>query len=169
MRAARQALRLMVKDTTPSRAALTTWIKEADADNFDRYWTGSGGLFFHNEKGYNTTELSFDQFTGYTPLLYELSNIIGINIPLYDESDSTKPGKRSPSTFNTSSYQVKVFTDKNFSIDAGVIGSLMDKKGVHYGIQDLIHMKLKMSLHPNNDVNRYFIGASYNNLQHVKL
>lgn len=37
MRAARQALRLMVKDATPSRAALTTWVREADADNFDRY------------------------------------------------------------------------------------------------------------------------------------
>lgn len=37
MRAARQAARLMVKDSTPSRAALNQWIKAADADNFDRY------------------------------------------------------------------------------------------------------------------------------------
>lgn len=37
MRAARQAIRLMVRDNTPSREALIAWVKAADADNFDRY------------------------------------------------------------------------------------------------------------------------------------
>ena len=37
MRAARQAARLMVGESTPSRQALVQWIKDADADNFDRY------------------------------------------------------------------------------------------------------------------------------------
>ncbi|MEI9810923.1 MAG: hypothetical protein WDO16_25275 [Bacteroidota bacterium] len=140
------------------------------ADNFDRYWTGGGALFFHTRQGFNRTEVSFDQFTGYTPLLYELSNLIGINIPLYkDEDEKEKKRRPQPHTFNTSAYQVKVFTDRNFAIDAGIVGSLMDKKGNHYGMQDLIHMALKMSLHPNNDMNRYFFGATYNNRPHVKL
>lgn len=138
------------------------------ADNFDRYWTGGGALFFHTKNDFNRTEISFDQFTGYTPLLYEVSNLLGINIPLYKNDDNTKR-KVHPNTFNTSAYQVKVFTDRNFAIDAGVVGSLMDKKGNHYGVQDLIHIALKLPLHPNNDVNRYFFGATYNNRQHVKL
>lgn len=137
------------------------------ADNFDRYWTGGGALFFHTRKGFNRTEVSFDQFTGYTPLLYEVSHILGINIPLYKNDDPNS--KKQPKTFNTSAYQVKVFTDRNFALDAGVIGNLMDKKGNHYGVQDLIHIALKLPLHPNNDMNRYFFGATYNNRPHVKL
>lgn len=136
------------------------------ADNFDRYWTGGGALFFHTKDNFNRTEISFDQFTGYTPLLYELSNLLGINIPLYKD-DRTQ--RKSPHTFNTSAYQVKVFTDKNFALDAGMIGNLMNNKGNHYGIQDLIHIALKLPLHPNNDINRYFFGATYNNRQNVKL
>ncbi|MBL7741646.1 MAG: hypothetical protein JNK14_20675 [Chitinophagaceae bacterium] len=139
------------------------------ADNFDRYWTGGGALFFHTRNDFNRTEVSFDQFTGYTPLLYEVSGLLGINIPLY-KNDSTGASKKPrPHTFNTSAYQVKVFTDKNFAVDAGVVGSLVDKKGFHYGIQDLIHIGLKLPLHPNNDMNRVFVGATYNNRQYVKL
>ncbi|CAL1518916.1 hypothetical protein [Chitinophaga sp. MM2321] len=136
------------------------------ADNFDRYWTGGGGIIIHTREGFNRVEVNFDQFTGYTPLLYELSNILGINLPLYDESKDRK-GRNQPYNFNTSAYQVKVFTSRNFAVDAGIIGNLMDKAGWHYGIQDIIHMKLGMSLHPNNDNNRFFFGGSYNNLQHV--
>jgi hypothetical protein len=139
------------------------------ADNFDRYWTGGGALFFHTKNDYNRAEISFDQFTGYSPLLYEVSNLLGINIPLYKNDDDNKRLKEQPNTFNTSAYQVKVFTDRNFALDAGVIGNLMDKKGNHYGVQDLIHIALKLSLHPNNDVNRYFFGATYNNRLDVKL
>lgn len=138
------------------------------ADNFDRYWTGGGALFFHTKQGFNRTEVSFDQFTGYTPLLYEVSHILGINIPLY-KNDDPNSKKVQPKTFNTSAYQVKIFTDRNFALDAGVIGNLMDKKGNHYGVQDLIHIALKLPLHPNNDMNRYFFGATYNNRPDVKL
>ena len=137
------------------------------ADNFDRYWTGSGGIFIHTKKGFNRFEASFDQFTGYTPLLYELSNIIGIDIPLYSENKNAN--KNSPYTLNTSSYQFKIFTDHNYAIDFGVVGNLMNKKGYHFGIQDLIHIALKYPLHPNNDLNRFFIGASYINQRHEKL
>lgn len=131
------------------------------ADNFDRYWTGSGGIFIHTKQGFNRFEASFDQFTGYTPLLYELSNIIGINIPLYSESSSTPTKRNTPFTYNTSSYHAKVFLDRNYSVDVGIVGNLMSASGYHFGIQDLIHMALKMPLHPNNDMNRIFIGASY--------
>lgn len=37
MRAAKQAARLMVNDTTASREAIIQWLKQQDADNFDRY------------------------------------------------------------------------------------------------------------------------------------
>jgi hypothetical protein len=140
------------------------------ADNFDRYWTGGGGLFIHNKNEFNRLEVSFDQFTGYTPLLYELSHILGINIPLYsDANDKENKRTKLPSTFNTSTYQVKVFTDKNYAVDVGAIGSLTNNEtGYHFGIQDLIHMSLKLPLHPNNDITRFFFGASYNYRQHVK-
>lgn len=139
------------------------------ADNFDRYWTGGGAVFIHTKNDFNRTEISFDQFTGYTPLLYEAANLLGINIPLYKGDENSKGRRPPPNTFNTSAYQVKIFTDKNFALDAGVVGSLVDKRGYHYGIQDLIHMALGMSLHPNNDITRFFIGATYNNRLHVKL
>ena len=77
--------------------------------------------------------------------------------------------RKSPNTYNTSQYQLKISTDRNFSIDAGIIGNLTDGNGRHYGLQDLIHMALKMPLHPNNDVNRFFIGATYNNKYNVPL
>jgi hypothetical protein len=131
------------------------------ADNFDRYWTGGGGVIIHTRQGFNRAEINFDQFTGYKPLLYELSNLIGINLPLYDE--------KKPYNYNTSAYQVKIFTDRNFALEAGGIGNFISAGGRHYGLQDLIHMSLGMSLHPNNDPTRFFIGGSYNNLQHVQL
>lgn len=131
-------------------------------DNFDRYWTGGGGIMFHTRQNYNRVEFSFDQFTGYIPLLYEISGLLGINIPLYDEYSGKKTYN-----FNTSAYHLRINTDKNFSINAGVIGSLI-YKGVHWGIQDAIHMALKYPLHPNNDKNRFFIGGSYNNQSYVR-
>lgn len=66
------------------------------ADNFDRYWTGGGAIFIHTKQNFNRAEISFDQFTGYTPLLYEVSNLLGINIPLYGNTDSTRTGRRHP-------------------------------------------------------------------------
>ncbi|HYF32163.1 MAG TPA: hypothetical protein VD993_13665 [Chitinophagaceae bacterium] len=137
------------------------------ADNFDRYWTGGGAMFFHTSQEFNRAELSFDQFTGYTPLLYEVSNLLGINLPLYKDEEEGK--KHMPHTFNTSAYQLKVHTDKHYAIDVGTIGKLVTPRGYHYGIQDLIHMALRMSLHPNNDINRYFFGGTYKNGRNVKL
>lgn len=132
-------------------------------DNFDRYWTGGGGIMLHTKQNYNRLEFSFDQFTGYIPLLYEMSGLLGINIPLYDEHSGKKAYN-----FNTSSYHLRVNTDRNFGINAGVIGSLVTPKGVHWGIQDAIHMAFKYPLHPNNDKNRFFIGGSYNNQSYVR-
>ncbi|MFT3701399.1 MAG: hypothetical protein QM802_03475 [Agriterribacter sp.] len=131
-------------------------------DNFDRYWTGGGGVTVHTRQNYNRVEFSFDQFTGYIPLLYEASGLLGINIPLYDEHS-----KKKAYNFNTSAYHLRVNTDRNFGFNAGVIGSLIDNNQRHYGIQDAIHMTLKYPLHPNNDRNRFFIGGSYNNARYV--
>jgi len=131
-------------------------------DNFDRYWTGGGSITLHTRKNYNTAELSFDQFTGYVPLLYELSGILGLNVPLYDD-----PGQKRAYNFNTSAYHLRINTDQNFGLNVGVMGSLTHK-GRYYGIQDIIHMLGHFSLHPNNDNNRIFIGGSYSNFQNVK-
>jgi hypothetical protein len=138
------------------------------ADLFDRYWTGGGGFFIHSKKGYNVAEFGFDQFTGYNPLLYEVANIVGIKVPLYDGAVSASRDSRPPN-FNTSTYHLRINLNQNFGIDAGVVGSLVDNSGRFWGVQDLIHMAIKNSLHPNNDANRFFLGGSYNNFQHVKL
>jgi hypothetical protein len=135
------------------------------SDQFDRWWTGSGAIFIHNKKGYNQAELAFDQFTGYTPLLYELSSMLGFNLPDYNFSanDSIAKITGSKNSFNTSSYELKVFLDPNYAISAGVMGSLFfnDK---YFGIQDLIHNSMGYSLHPNNDINRLYLGGTYNQL-----
>jgi len=134
-------------------------------DLFDRWWTGSGGLFWHNDKGYNNAEFSFDQFTGYTPLLYELSNLLGINVPDYNitSRDSVQQYQWQKSSFNTSSYDLKVFPDENFAIHLGIIGSLRSDSR-YYGVQDLIHIAKGFPMHPNNDFNRLYLGGTYNNI-----
>lgn len=140
------------------------------ADNFDRYWTGGGTLFIHSAKQYNVVEFGYDQFTGYKPLLYELANIIGINVPLYGNaqlSDSTRKS-RLPNNFNTSMYQLKIGLGKYTSVDLGFVGSMIDRKGNFWGIQDWIHLKGRYPFHPNKDKTRFFIGGSYNNLQKLK-
>jgi len=140
------------------------------ADNFDRWWTGGFGIYVHNHKNYNIAELSFDQFTGYSPLLYEISNLIGINLPDYNAEDSTADGKQRLSpAFNTSNYNLKIFLGPGYAVDAGVIGSLRTKTGRVFGLQEIIHTMLRYPLHPNNDINRFYIGGSYNNMNHVKL
>ena len=59
--------------------------------------------------------------------------------------------------------------EKNRYSDAGVIGNLASKNGRYFGIQDIIHLKGRLSLHPNNDRNRFFIGGSFKNNWDVKL
>lgn len=134
------------------------------SDGFDRYWTGGGGFMLHNKEGYNTAELSFDQFTGYVPLLYEVSGLLGINVPLYDNEQD----KNTRYNFNTSAYQLRVNAGKNFSFHVGAIGSL-EYNEKYWGVQDIIHLKLKYPFHPNRDGNRTFVGAGYNNFSNVQL
>jgi len=140
------------------------------ADNFDRYWTGGFGIYIHNKKNYNSVELSFDQFTGYSPLVYEISNLIGINIPSYQLPDSSVGNVHSkiPPDFNTSAYNIKVYTSQGYAIDGGIIGSLRTTNGNVFGLQDIIHTLGKYPLHPNNDINRFYIGGTYNNFQDVR-
>jgi hypothetical protein len=133
------------------------------SDNFDRYWTGGFAVLLHNKKGYNTAEFSFDQFTGYIPLLYELTGKLGMNIPLYDEL-----AKMGVSNFNTSSYSLKVNFDQRFGINAGVVGSLKFNNR-YYGLQEIIHILGHYPMHPNNDGNRFFFGGNYNQFHNVKL
>jgi hypothetical protein len=126
----------------------------------------------NNHKNYNIAELSFDQFTGYSPLLYELSNLIGINIPNYnaDDSDVIRSKRNAAPAFNTSAYNLKIFLGQGYAVDAGVMGSLRSAKtGRVFGLQEIIHTMLRYPLHPNNDINRFYIGGTYNNMNHVKL
>jgi hypothetical protein len=141
------------------------------ADNFDRWWTGGFGIYVHNHRNYNIAEMSFDQFTGYTPLLYELSNLIGINLPDYSMEDSITKNKRGnlSAAFNTSAYNLKIFLEPGYGVDVGVLGSLRTNSGRVFGLQDIIHTMLRYPLHPNNDVNRFYIGGTYINMNNVKL
>lgn len=141
------------------------------ADNFDRWWTGGFGVYLHSHSNYNILEVSFDQFTGYSPLLYEISNVIGINLPQYNLPDSSIQQRNSkiPATYNSSTYSIRFFPSQGFAIDAGVLGSLRTQAGRVFGLQDIIHTMGRYPLHPNVDINRYFLGGTYNNLQHVKL
>jgi hypothetical protein len=141
------------------------------ADNFDRWWTGGFGLYIHNHKNYNAAEFSFDQFTGYSPLLYELSNLIGINLPNYNIDDSDVIGGKHhvAPAFNTSAYNVKIFLGQGYAVDLGVLGSLRNTKGRVFGLQEIIHTMLGYPLHPNNDINRFYLGGTYNNMNNVKL
>lgn len=133
------------------------------SDNFDRYWTGGFAIVVHGNKGYNIAEFSFDQFTGYIPLLYELTGKLGMNIPLYDE-----PDKKKPANFNTSAYSLRLNFDHRFGFNAGVVGSLKFGNR-YYGLQEIIHILGHYPMHPNNDGNRFFYGGSYNQHIHVKL
>ncbi len=136
------------------------------SDHFDRYWTGGLGLFFHNNSNYNSVEFLFDQFTGYKPMLYEMSSLLGIRVPDYnlpDDADS----KSIPANFNTSVYNLRIMPYRNFGIDVGAIGSLRTSKGTPFGLQDIIHTLGHYALHPNSDANRFFIGGTYLKNTHV--
>ncbi len=148
------------------------------ADNLDRYWTGGFGIFVHNKSdyklSYNSVEFSFDQFTGYSPLLFEACNMLGIYIPNYNlQYDDDTHGPK-PTNYNTSMYNLKVFLIRGYGIDIGAMGSLKDvssrrQKEIYYGLQDIIHIKGGFSLHPNNDNQHFFIGGTYNNFTNVNI
>ena len=138
------------------------------SDNFDRYWTGGLGIFFHNNDRFNTAEFLFDQFTGYEPMVYEMSTLLGIRVPDYNLTD-TGAGSRIPANFNTASYNLRIMPYRNFGIDIGVIGSLRSNSGAVYGLQDIIHTLGRYSLHPNNDHSRFYLGGTYLNTQQLKL
>ncbi|MBX3257001.1 MAG: hypothetical protein KF862_22885 [Chitinophagaceae bacterium] len=131
-------------------------------DGFDRYWTGGGSVMLHSKKNYNIAELNFDQFTGYIPLLYELTGLLGMNVPLYDA-----PVRKKAYNFNTSAYSLKVNFDQRFGCTVGIMGSLKSKGGRYWGVQEIIHVLGHYPLHPNNDDNRLFFGGNYNQFQHV--
>ena len=142
-------------------------------DAFDRWWTGHGGIYFHTSKNYNTAEIGFDQFTGYSPLLYELSQLLGVEIPDYNISyrrDSTNAVKNinHKYEYNSSTYTVKINFDQNFGMDIGCIGSLKTNHDRYFGVQELIHNMASMSLHPNQDQNRFLIGPNYRYTSYVK-
>jgi hypothetical protein len=135
------------------------------SDHFDRYWTGGIGLFFHSNEGYNKVELTFDQFTGYQPLLYEMSSLLGIQVPSYNLQDGK--AKDVPPDFNTSVYNIRFFPGRSFGIDAGLIGAFKTRSGIPFGLQDIIHTLGGYALHPNYDVNRVYLGGTYLNARHV--
>lgn len=148
-------------------------------DNFDRWWTGSGGIYVHSKKtnranlGFNYFEFTFDQFTGYSPLVYELSNILGANIPEYSLSKSPTTKQTLPSSYNSSAYTMRFSWAELYpvSLEFGVIGSLVErtkKSRRIFGFQDLIHASGGYILHPNRDDTRLFFGATYNTSIYVK-
>lgn len=145
-------------------------------DNFDRWWTGGGGVYIHTVHGFNRVEVSFDQFTGYHKLSYELSGILGSDVQDYDLfQEATKPDsisnyipfnfktdKANALNYNSSTYSVRYFFDSDLSANFGVIGSLRDhKREKFFALQDIIHLNRRDPIHPNNDINRIYYGLSY--------
>jgi hypothetical protein len=136
----------------------------AIADNFDRYWTGGICLFVHTDQNYNSVEFSFDQFTGYVPLLYEMTTRLGINLPNYNAGDTSKLN----TGFNTSAFNIRVFPAQGFGMDAGILGALKSNTGRMFGLQEIIHTMGNYAQHPNNDVTRFYFGGTYNNMNNVR-
>ncbi|MBV4355611.1 hypothetical protein [Pinibacter aurantiacus] len=138
------------------------------ADNFDRWWTGGLGIYFHNRQSYNTVEFNFDQFTGYEPLLYEMSSMLGINVPRYIPEDSSVNRKKERyGSYNSSSYNLKIYFTKGYAVDIGVLGCLVGRGGTPFGLQDIIHTLGGYALHPNTDPTKIYLGATFNNLSNV--
>jgi hypothetical protein len=133
-------------------------------DSFDRWWTGSGGIFIHNKENFNTCEILFDQFTGNSPLLYELSGVLGIYVPGYSKTPASagEKIKDGETTMNTSVYSVRYFPMAGTAVEIGIAGSLRLKNGGSFGMQDMIHNAMGFPLHPNKDRPRFVIGGVYN-------
>jgi hypothetical protein len=132
------------------------------SDKYDRYWTGGIEFLGHLENGYNVIELGFDQFTGYSPLMYEFSSILGLSITEYKSDKKTA----SSTSMNSSAYHLRVGLSPDIYIDAGVMGSLRNDSGngrsTYYGLQDIIHILTGVALHPNNDSNKLYLGTTVN-------
>ena len=69
---------------------------------------------------------------------------------------------------------MKVFFMKGYGIDVGAMGALKATsykklREMYFGLQDIIHLKGGFSLHPNNDIQHFFIGGVYNNMNNVTL
>jgi hypothetical protein len=133
------------------------------SDKFDRYWTGGAEIITHSRKGYNSMELGYDQFTGYSPLVYEFSSLLGLNVPEYKSGY----GKKGISTsVNSSSYHLRLGIDEFTSVDVGIIGSMQHKCGDgrfrYFSAQDLIHIANGVALHPNYDTDKVYVGYTHN-------
>lgn len=138
----------------------------AVADGFDRWWTGGIAVFVHNRNAYNDVEFSFDQFTGFRPLQYELSGILGLSLPsynrsFYDDQPTSRAHKRPPPNFNTSAYNLRITPFQHFSANVGVIGAMRGNNGKSYALQDIIHILGRFPLHPNHDFNRFYLGTTF--------
>ncbi len=143
------------------------------ADHFDRWWTGGLNVFGHSRKGYNIVEFGFNQFTGYSPLLYELSNLIGIDIPPYNweylkDEESNK--KKNFHAYNSSNYYLRINSPEFYGFEVGVIGKLRyNDDSFIIGLQDIIHYLQNFSLHPNHDDNKIYIGVNFKNSLNVPI
>ena len=134
-------------------------------DCSDRWWTGGGCAYVHSAKGFNFVELGFDQFTGYSPLLYELAGVIGISTPGYQKGGTTvsESDRDNDKTYNASVYYVRIFPEAGYSFDIGLAGSLRIRDH-YYAVQDMIHIGTHDPLHPNHDRTRLMLGGTYVNM-----
>lgn len=142
-------------------------------DGFDRWWTGGGGIYVHTQNNFNRMEVTFDQFTGYHKLAFELNSVFGSDVQDYDLFQTTpedttstafnfRTARAQAMNYNSSAYGIKYFFDRDLSANLGVIGSLRDHKRERYfALQDIIHVLKRDPIHPNNDINRIYYGFSY--------
>ncbi|HEX5625314.1 MAG TPA: hypothetical protein VFX48_04795 [Saprospiraceae bacterium] len=150
-------------------------------DNFDRWWTGGGGIYWHSRDKSNILEFTFDQFTGYERQYFELATLLGMDVQdysLFQGMDAPYPeqrynirGQRAKINYNSSSYNLRAYLNDGFALNLGVIGSLRSGRNENerlWGIQDLIHKRLRIAIHPNYDINRWAVGLSFNHLQKIK-
>lgn len=140
------------------------------SDSFDRWWTGGGCVFVRaDHRAYNALEICFDQFTGFSPLLYEVSGFFGIDVPQYENGADDLKGK-SRLGYNTSAYSVRIGLNPYQTAEIGLRGSMrwVDKYGllgdegwVHkWGVQDIIHGSLGYAIHPNQEMHRFYMGGT---------
>ena len=134
-------------------------------DNFDRWWTGGGAIFIHNNRSFNIVEVCSDQFTGYSPLIFELTKLLGINTPKYFKTSNNF----TPKSYNSSAFNIYIGFNEQVKMGLGMNGSLkFGKKGSerYFGFQDIIHILRNIPLHPNNEVNKLQLSFLYTNNLH---